>query len=62
MDHNSHSPLRAPATDQIGGALEHYESQAVPLRRQVKITKIRAMQTKIGTLIKIETDAGITGY
>lgn len=62
MDHNSHFPLRAPATDQLGGALEHYETQAASLRRQVKITKIHAMQTKVGTLIKIETDAGIAGY
>ncbi len=40
-----------------------YESLAAPVRGQVAITAIKAMQPRQGaTMIKIETDAGISGY
>jgi len=40
-----------------------YESLAAPVRGQVVITTIKAMQPRQGaTMIKIETDAGISGY
>ncbi len=54
-----HTALALPA----GGFLAHYEALAAPARDQVRITSIKAMQAKDpGTLIKIETDAGITGH
>lgn len=41
----------------------HYEALAAPARQQVKITAIKALQLKQrGTLIRVETDAGISGY
>jgi len=47
----------------IGASLSRYEALAAPARNQVKITAIKAMQVRDpGTLIKIETDAGIAGY
>ena len=47
----------------IGTALAHFEALAAPTRDQVKITAIKAMQVKDpGTLVKSETDAGVTGY
>ena len=45
-----------------GGSLSHYASLADPVRDQVKITSIQAMQTRVGTLIKVDTDAGVDGY
>ena len=42
--------------------LAHFVSQAAPEQGQVKITAIKAMETTAGTLIKVETDAGINGY
>ena len=45
-----------------GAALSALETQAATTRDQIKITAIKAMQTTTGTRIKIETDAGITGY
>jgi L-alanine-DL-glutamate epimerase-like enolase superfamily enzyme len=44
--------------------LAQYESQAKAAQNQIKITAIKAMQLdeEKGTLIKIETDAGISGY
>jgi len=45
-----------------GASLAHYEALAAPARDQVKITDIKVMQVRDpGTLIKIETDAGISG-
>jgi L-alanine-DL-glutamate epimerase-like enolase superfamily enzyme len=50
--------LAAPAAASLG----YYEALAQPARDQVKITAIKAMQVRDpGTLIKIETDAGISG-
>lgn len=47
----------------IGASFTHYEALAAPARDQVKITSIKAMQLRErGTLIRIETDAGIDGY
>ena len=55
--------LRAGLGMPIGASLVHFEALAAPARDQVKITAIQAMQVKDpGTLIKIETDAGIAGY
>ena len=51
-----------PASESSDNALSALEAQAVPARNQIKITHIKAMQTTTGTRIKIETDAGITGY
>lgn len=44
--------------------LSNYHSFSAPVRNQVKITAIKAMQLDVGDicLIKIETDAGFTGY
>jgi galactonate dehydratase len=39
-----------------------YEPLAAPAREQIKISAIKAMQSGGGTLIKIETDAGVDGY
>jgi L-alanine-DL-glutamate epimerase-like enolase superfamily enzyme len=46
----------------VGIKLSVYEALAAPARKQIKITAIKALQTKEGTLIKIETDAGFVGY
>ena len=46
----------------IGTTLASYEAMAAPVREQIKITDIKAMQTSVGTIIKIETDAGFRGY
>jgi L-alanine-DL-glutamate epimerase-like enolase superfamily enzyme len=58
----------ALAMPMLSRALDHYELEAAPARRQVKITAIKAIRlvTKVrGTssgLVKIETDAGLVGY
>lgn len=50
--------LAAPAS----ASLAYYEALAAPARNQIKITGIKAMQVRDpGTLIKVETDAGISG-
>ena len=55
--------LQAALGMPIGASLAHYQALAAPARGQFKITSIKAMQVKDpGTLIRIETDAGITGY
>ena len=47
----------------IGASLSRYEAFAAPSQGQIKITDIKVMQVKDpGTLIKIETDAGVSGY
>lgn len=56
------SLLQAAMALPFGTTLASYESRAAPVRGQVKITAIKAMQTKGGTFIKVETDAGIAGY
>lgn len=54
---------RAALAIPFGAVSASYESLSAPARNQVKITAIKALQPKQGaTLIKIETDAGITGY
>jgi L-alanine-DL-glutamate epimerase-like enolase superfamily enzyme len=55
------SALAAPA----GAWLTHYNALAQPARKQVKITAIKALQLRDiagNCLIRIDTDAGITGY
>jgi galactonate dehydratase len=45
-----------------GASLAHYEALAAPAQDQIRITDIKVMQVRDpGTLIKIETDAGISG-
>jgi L-alanine-DL-glutamate epimerase-like enolase superfamily enzyme len=47
----------------IGASFAHYQALAAPVRDQVKIARITALQLKDrGTLIRIDTDAGISGY
>jgi galactonate dehydratase len=46
----------------IGASLARCEALAAAARGQVKITRLTAMATKRLTLIRIDTDAGITGY
>ena len=53
--------LAAPA----GAWLANYEALAAPARGAVKITAVQALQLDFqgdGCLVRIETDAGITGY
>jgi galactonate dehydratase len=55
--------FQAAAGMPLTGALGRFEALAAPAQGQVKITAIKAMQVKDpGTLIKIETDSGVTGY
>jgi len=47
------------------GWLARYQAMAAPLRNKVKITRIQAMAIRNiagNCLIKIDTDAGLTGY
>ena len=54
---------RAALAVPFGSVTAPLESHSTSARGQVKITAIKAMQPKQGaTLIKIETDAGISGY
>jgi L-alanine-DL-glutamate epimerase-like enolase superfamily enzyme len=47
----------------IGASLAHFEAIATAAQNQVKITAVKAMAvTGLGTAVKIETDAGISGY
>ncbi len=56
--HFLQSALALPAAASFGC----YETLAAPAQKQIKITAIKAMQVRDpGTLIKIETDAGISG-
>src|SRR5512141_1293068 len=53
------SALAVPAA---GALFTRYEALAAPARDQVKITSIKAMQTRSQrTLIRIDTDAGVWG-
>ncbi len=48
-----------------GAYLARYEALAAPLRGAIKITAIKALPLDFlgdGCLVRIETDAGITGY
>ncbi len=57
--HGPHLPGASEPTRASGP----YDMQAGPVRGQVKITAIKAMQPKQGvTLVKVETDAGVAGY
>ncbi len=54
--------LRTALALPAGASLTHYEALAAPAQDQIKITDIKVMQVRDpGTLIKIETDAGISG-
>ena len=55
--------LKASLAMPIGASLAHFEALAAPARNQIKITAIKAIQTtETGTIIRIETDAGLVGY
>lgn len=59
---NRRSFLRTVLALPAGASLAHYEALASPAQDQIKITGIKAMQVRDpGTLIRIETDAGICG-
>jgi galactonate dehydratase len=54
--------LRSAVGLPVGAALAQYEGLAAPAQGQIKITDIQAMQVRDGgTLIRVKTDAGITG-
>lgn len=60
---NRRNFLRAALAMPAGASFARYEALAAPARDQVKITRITSMQLKErGTLIRIDTDAGISGY
>jgi L-alanine-DL-glutamate epimerase-like enolase superfamily enzyme len=54
--------LQAALAAPIGTSLAQYNALAAPGRGMVKITSVKAARFKGAGLIKIETDAGITGY
>jgi galactonate dehydratase len=55
--------LRVAAAGAGAAAFSSFEALAAPARKQVKIVKIHALELKQGrTLIRIDTDAGFTGY
>ncbi len=57
--------FRIAAAVPAGAWLARYRAIAAPYEKQLKITGIKAMQLRFGannTLIKIETDGGVTGY
>jgi L-alanine-DL-glutamate epimerase-like enolase superfamily enzyme len=57
--------LRMALALPAGCWLAHYEALAAPLRGAVKITAVKVLQLDFqgdGCLVRIETDAGITGY
>ena len=54
--------LRSALALPAGTSLAYYESLAAPAQDQFEITDIKVMQVRDpGTLIKIETSAGISG-
>ncbi|MBZ5582029.1 MAG: mandelate racemase/muconate lactonizing enzyme family protein [Acidobacteriia bacterium] len=54
--------LRTALAAPTGISLAYYEALAAPAQDQIKITDIKVMQVRDpGTLIKVETDAGIAG-
>lgn len=54
--------LEAALATPIGTCLTRYEAMAAPARGTVKITKIHATEFRRTRLIKIDTDAGVSGY
>ena len=57
--------LKAALALPAGSWLARYEALAAPLKNEVKITDIKAMQLRHNggdCLVKIETDAGLVGY
>ena len=55
--------LQAAVALPIGVSLARFEALAAPARNQIKITALKAVQTgDTGTIIRIETDAGLAGY
>jgi L-alanine-DL-glutamate epimerase-like enolase superfamily enzyme len=57
--------LRMALATPAGAWLANYEALAAPARGAVKITAVKALQLDFqsdGCLVKIETDAGVTGY
>ncbi len=56
------SLLKATLALPAGSYLTKYEALAAPQKLKVKIKDVKAMSVRFGTLVKIETDAGLTGY
>src|SRR5271157_5716532 len=57
--------LRLALALPAGAWLEHYQALAAPLLGAVKITAVKFLQLDFqgdGCLVRIETDAGVTGY
>ena len=57
--------LRMALALPAGGWMARYEAMAAPARGAIKITSVKALQLDFqgdGCLVRIETDAGITGY
>ena len=57
--------LRMALASPAGPWLAHYEAMAAPARAAIKITSVKALQLDFqtdGCLVRIETDAGISGY
>jgi len=57
--------LRMALALPAGGWMARYKAMAAPARGAIKITSIKALQLDFqtdGCLVRIETDAGITGY
>jgi len=54
--------LQAALAAPIGASFAQYEALAAPARGTVKITSVKAARFRGAGLVKIETDAGTTGY
>ena len=57
--------LRLALALPAGAWLKNYQALAAPLLGAVKITAVKALQLDFqtdGCLVRIETDAGVTGY
>ena len=56
--------LGIPAAATIAQFLGVFEVSAAPMRRQLKITAVKALQLSVtpGTILRIDTDAGVSGY
>lgn len=57
--------IRIALTAPAGAWMTRFKALAAPLRGEVKITAVKALQLKYqgdGCLVRIETDAGVTGY
>jgi len=65
MDSTRRDFFKAALLLPAGAYLTRFQALAAPLRGAVKITEIKALQLDFegdGCLVRIETDAGITGY